>query len=63
MYYIHLHHPSLTTGSFTFTGPINNFSIGGQELHIDNVSYSAIPEPASLALLSLGSLALLRSKH
>jgi hypothetical protein len=48
-----------TVGAIFAMGPINSFSIGGQELAIDNV-IACIPEPATLMLLGLGALVLRR---
>ncbi len=48
-------------GAIFATGPISSFSIGGNELAIDNI-IACIPEPATLALLGLGALVLLRRK-
>ena len=48
-------------GAIFATGPVNSFSIGGQELAIDNV-IACIPEPATLLLLALGVLALKKCK-
>ena len=45
-------------GAIFATGPIDSFSIGGQELVIDNI-IACIPEPATLALLGLGGLSAL----
>ena len=47
-----------TKGAIFATGPIDSFSIGGQELVIDNI-IACIPEPATLALLGLGGLSAL----
>ena len=44
-----------TQGAIFATGPVNSFSIGGQELAIDNV-IACIPEPVTLALLGLGGM-------
>lgn len=35
-------------------GTINSFALGGQELWVDNVSASPIPEPATMLLLGTG---------
>lgn len=48
-------------GAIFATGPISTFSIGGQELAIDNV-IACVPEPATLSLLALGVLALRKRK-
>jgi hypothetical protein len=47
-------------GELYFDGAINSFKIGGQEMIMDNV---AIPEPASLSLLAMGGLAMLRRRR
>lgn len=45
-------------------GNINSFKIGGQELYIDNIVASVVPEPATLMLLGAGAFAVLtRRKH
>ena len=52
-------------GALIIIGTIDSFEIGGQQLWLDNViasSASSLPEPATLALLALGSLAVLRRK-
>lgn len=51
---------SVADGVITLTGPITSFQIGGQELGIDNIV--AVPEPATLLLLGLGGLTLLRRR-
>ena len=43
--------PGQSSGAMFVTGTINSFKIGGQELWIDNVVASPIPEPATLILL------------
>ena len=49
---------------FVIGGQVNSFAIGGQELSIDNIVASVVPEPATLALLGIGSLiALARRKR
>lgn len=55
--------PGQSSGAMFVTGIINSFKIGGQELWIDNVVASPIPEPATLVLLSLGALGLIRRKQ
>lgn len=45
----------------TLTGAITSFLVGGQELGIDNVT--AVPEPATLAFLSIGGIYLLTSRR
>ena len=45
-------------GAIFATGPVTSFSIGGQELAIDNV-IASIPEPGTLVLLSVGSVGIL----
>jgi len=50
-------------GGLFVIGLINQFSIGGQELAVDNLVANCVPEPATLGLLGLGGLALLRRKR
>ncbi len=50
----------LVTGALYLHGAISSFKIGGQELWIDDLT---IPEPATLSLLALGSLGLMRRKR
>lgn len=54
--------PGDCAGALFVVGQINTFAIGGQELAIDNVVPSCIPEPMSIALLAFGSLLLRRRK-
>ncbi|MBN2455258.1 MAG: PEP-CTERM sorting domain-containing protein [Sedimentisphaerales bacterium] len=54
--------PGQGKGALIVIGTINSFKIGGQELWLDNIIASAIPEPAILTLLALGSLIALRRK-
>ncbi|QQE13371.1 hypothetical protein JD969_07900 [Planctomycetota bacterium] len=52
-------------GTFTFTalsGLIDSISFGGQELIIDNITYTPIPEPTSFVILSLASVALINCR-
>ncbi|MFP4224577.1 MAG: PEP-CTERM sorting domain-containing protein [Phycisphaeraceae bacterium] len=51
--------PGNSSGALFAMGPIDSFSIGGQELWVDNLIASAVPEPASAALLGLGGVLLL----
>jgi hypothetical protein len=44
-------------------GNVNSFKIGGQELCIDNIVASVIPEPATLMLLGAGAFAVLTRKR
>ena len=49
-------------GTLYINGTIGSFSVGGQELNIDNVWYTAVPEPVTLLLLGLGSVVILIKK-
>lgn len=53
----------INTGALFFMGDIASFVIGGEDIYIDNIVASQIPEPATLALLGLGGLALRRKKR
>ena len=50
-------------GAMFVIGTINSFEIGGQELAIDNVVASLVPEPATLILLGSGALWVLTRKR
>jgi hypothetical protein len=50
-------------GAMFVIGTINSFEIGGQELAIDNVVASLVPEPATLMLLGSGALWVLTRKR
>ncbi|MFV1969248.1 MAG: PEP-CTERM sorting domain-containing protein [Pirellulaceae bacterium] len=49
-----------TPGTMDLTGMINSFAIGGQELWIDDLDFTKVPEPASWLLLATGLLLLSR---
>ena len=53
----------INTGALFFMGDITSFVIGGEDIYIDNIVASQIPEPATLALLGLGGLTLIRKKR
>jgi len=53
--------PGQSSGTLSVVGTIQSFRIGGAELWIDNVV--GVPEPATLLLLGLGGLALLRKRR
>ncbi len=44
-------------------GNINSFEIGGQELYIDNIVASVVPEPATVMLLGSGAFAVLTRRR
>ncbi|MEL7474440.1 MAG: hypothetical protein AAGK04_14075, partial [Planctomycetota bacterium] len=45
------------------SAPINGFSIGGQELWVDDIRFPTIPAPASLAALAAGALITTRRRR
>ena len=53
----------INTGALFFMGNISTFAIGGEDIYLDNIVASQIPEPATLALLGLGGLTLIRKKR
>lgn len=53
----------INTGALFFMGNISSFVIGGEDIYLDNIVASQIPEPATLALLGLGGLTLIRKKR
>jgi hypothetical protein len=50
-------------GALFVIGTVNSFKIGGQELCIDNIVASVIPEPATIMLLGIGGLMTLNRKR
>ena len=50
------------TGSLFIIGNINSFAIGGQELAIDNIVASVVPEPVTITMLGFGVLLALKRK-
>jgi hypothetical protein len=50
------------TGSLFIIGNINSFAIGGQELAIDNIVASVVPEPATITMLGFGILLAIKRK-
>lgn len=52
-----------SSGALFVMGTINSFVIGGQELCIDNVVASLIPEPTTLVSLGIGGLMALTGKR
>lgn len=54
--------PGQSTGSLFIIGNINSFAIGGQELAIDNIVASVVPEPATITMLGFGMLLALKRK-
>lgn len=54
--------PGDSTGSLFIIGNINSFAIGGQELAIDNIVASVVPEPVTITMLGFGVLLALKRK-
>ena len=54
-----------SSGAMFLMGKIETFVIGGQELWIDNVIASPVPEPATIMLFGTGSIlmSVRRKKH
>jgi hypothetical protein len=55
-----------STGRFAFNYNVTNGGPGGTNsdyIGIDDVAYSAVPEPASIAILGIGALTLLRRRR
>jgi hypothetical protein len=55
------------TGSLAYTGPefdqaVLYFSTVAPEFHADDICYQPAPEPATICLLGLGVLSLIRRK-
>lgn len=55
--------PGDSSGAMFAVGEIETFVLGGQELWLDNVVASPIPEPATLALFGIGALITLTRKR
>jgi len=55
--------PGNSSGAMFAVGEIETFVLGGQELWLDNVVASPIPEPATIALLGIGRLITLIRKR
>lgn len=51
------------SGRFAFRYVVDDTSLNGNYIGIDSVSVTAIPEPATIALIGLGALALRRRKR
>ncbi|MEM6750852.1 MAG: PEP-CTERM sorting domain-containing protein [Planctomycetota bacterium] len=49
-------------GTLVFTGDIQSIQIGGQQLGIDNIIATDVPEPATLTVLTLGLVVMRRRR-
>ena len=66
-YEAYLGNDLITSGSFTWTGTDENYigiftNLSGRQARMDNLTITAIPEPATMALLALGGLAVIRRR-
>ena len=57
--------PGSADGTFTFTADsllIESVAFGGQELLIDNITFTPVPEPMAAVMLGLGAFAFVRRR-
>ena len=52
-----------TSGRFAFRYFVTAMNVNGDYIGIDDVQYTAVPEPATMAVLGLGAAALLRRRR
>ena len=52
-----------TNGRFAFRYFVTGMNVNGDYIGIDDVAYTAVPEPATMAVLGLGAVALLRRRR
>ena len=52
-----------TNGRFAFRYFVTGMNVNGDYIGIDDVAYTAGPEPATMAVLGLGAVALLRRRR
>ncbi len=55
--------PIVSGGVTLQLGAVNGAAAGGTHMFFDNASVSVVPEPATMAVLGMGALALLRRKR